>query len=195
MRRAAIALAAGLALSAGCATARSYLALRQVHFDVDRAVNIRLAGLSLDQVRSVADIGALDGARLAAAFARGVVPLEFDLLVLGENPETNRATARLVRMEWTLLLNGTETITGVIDTAYTFRPGQTTVMRVPVSFDLVRFFRTSGRDAIELALGLSGQASRPTEITLRALPTIDTPLGSIQYPGPITVVRRTVGGP
>jgi len=182
-------------LLAACATARSYLALRQVEFRVDRAGEVRLAGINVERVHSFDDLSLADGGRLAIAVTRGEMPLSFDLHILGENPAANPVAARLMRMEWTLLLNGTETISGAIDTVYTFAPGQTTDMAVPIRLDLVRFFRSNARDAFELAKGLAGASSRPTEIALRAVPTVDTPLGGIRYPGAITIVRRSVGGP
>lgn len=183
-----------LALAAGCATTRQFLALRRVNFDIDNVARVLVAGVPVERVRSYSDLGAMDIARLAAAATRGEIPLEFDLLVGGENPAENGTTARLVRMTWTLLLNGTETISGAIDTAYTFTPGARTVMRVPIRLDLVRFFRSSGRDAFELACGLANLGGcRPTEVMVRAVPTVDTPLGPIQYEEPITILRRTTG--
>jgi hypothetical protein len=189
------AAAALVLVLAGCATMRGLLALKQVDFEVDRVATVRLAGVSLDQIRRPSDIGVLDAARLAAAVARHQVPLVFDLHILGRNPADNNTTARLVRMQWTLALNGRETISGTIDTAYSFAPGVATDMRVPISLDLWQFFQSSASDALNIALGLAGLGSRPTEISVRAVPTIDTPLGAIQYPQPITIVRRTVGGP
>ncbi len=189
------AAAALVVVLAGCATMRGLLALRQVDFEVDRVATVRLAGVSLDRIQSPSDVGVLDAARLAAAVARHQVPLVFDLHILGRNPADNRTTARLVRMTWTLALNGRETVSGTIDTSYTFAPGVATDMRVPISLDLWQFFQSSASDALNLALGLAGLGSRPTEVSVRAVPTIDTPLGAIQYPTPITIVRRTVGGP
>ena len=190
-----VASCAALAAIAGCATARQYLALRQVDFHVDRAADVRLAGIALDHVRSFDDLSIQDGARLGGALLSQRLPLAFDLHIIGENPATNRVTARLMRMEWTLLLNGTETISGSLDTVYTFPPGALTDVVVPIRLDVLRFFRVNGRDAFELAKGLAGAGGRPTEITLRAVPTIETPIGSITYPGAITIARRTVGGP
>ncbi len=187
--------AALLLLLAGCATVRGLMALRQVDFEVDRVASLRLAGVALDRVRSPSDVGVLDAARLAAAVARHQVPLVFDLHIIGRNPAENSTTARLVRMTWTLALNGRETVSGTLDTAYTFAPGVATDIRVPISFDLWQFFQSSASDALDLALGLAGLGSRPTEVSVRAVPIIDTPLGAIQYPTPITIVRRTVGGP
>lgn len=193
-RRAIVSCAALFAV-AGCATARQYLALQQVEFRVDRAADVRLANVALDHVRSFDDLSLQDGARLGAALVSQRLPLVFDLHIIGENPATNRVTARLMRMEWTLLLNGTETVSGSLDTVYTFVPGTPTDVVVPIRLDVLRFFRVNGRDAFELAKGLAGAGGRPTEIAVRAVPTVETPIGAITYPGAITIVRRTVGGP
>ena len=187
---AALLVLAGLT---ACATARQYAALRQVAFAIDRVQGIRLAGVSLDGVRRASDVGAFDAARIGAAILRRQLPLEFDIHVAGNNPADNPTTARLLRMQWTLDLNGRETVSGVLDTAYTFAPGVETDVRVPIRLDLAQFFQNSVADAIDLGLGLAGLGTRQTEIVLRATPTIDTPLGLIAYPTPITIVRRTVG--
>lgn len=183
-----------LALTA-CATVRQITALRQVDFAIDRVQGVRLAGVALDRARTFNDLDLRDGARLAAAVSRRAVPLEFVLHLAALNPADNRVTARMVRLTWTLSLNGRETVSGVIDTVYTFPPGVPQDVAVPVQLDLYRFFQSSGRDAFELALGLSGVASRPTEVTVAATPVIETPLGGIRYPTALTIVRRTVGGP
>lgn len=179
---------------AGCVTARQLTALRQVAFSIDRVADIRLAGVRLDGVRRASDISPLDYARISTAVLRNNIPLQFDILVIGENPPSNGTTARLLRMDWTLDLNGREAVSGRLDTAYTFPPGLQTIVRVPIRLDLSQFYRNSAADAIELALGLAGLGTRETEVVLRAVPTIDTPLGGIRYPNPITIVKRTVGG-
>jgi hypothetical protein len=191
---AALALAAALA-APGCATVRQLTALRQVEFSIDRVAGVVLAGVALDHVRSFADLDLRDAGRLAAAVARRQVPLEFALHVRGENPAENPVTARMLRLTWTLALNGRETVSGTIDTTYTFPPGEPQDVAVSVRLDLYEFFQARGRDAFELALGLLGAGARPTEVSLRAVPVIDTPLGAIHYPSAITIVRRTVGGP
>ena len=185
-------LAAGFA---ACATTRGILALRQVDFGIDRVASLRLAGVSLDRIRSASDVSIIDYGRITAAVLRHQIPLEFDLHVLGANPADNNTTARLVRMQWTLFLNQRETVSGQLDTAYTFPPGATTDIRVPVRLDLAQFVQGSAADALDLALGLAGLSSRQTEISVRAVPVIDTPLGPIRYPNAITIIRRTVGGP
>jgi hypothetical protein len=62
-----------------------------------------------------------------------------------------------------------------------------------VSLNLVEFFEGSGRDLLELALAISGQGGAPKEIALEATPIVDTALGPMRYPRPITIVSREVG--
>ncbi len=185
---------ATLALVA-CATLRQVTALRQVDFEIDRVSGVRLASVNLDRVRSLRDLGPLDAARLAAAVARQEIPLAFVVHLAALNPPENPVTARLVRFQWTVDLNGRETVSGVLDTVYTFPPGVAQDVALPVRLDLWRFFETSAADAFNLAAGLAGMDARRTEVVVRAVPTIDTPLGALRYPHAITIVRRTVGGP
>ena len=190
-RGTAIAALAGLA---ACATVRQITALRQVHFDIDRVAGIRLAGVNLDGKRRASDVSPLEAARIGAAVLRGQVPLAFDIHIEGTNPPENGTTARLVRFDWTLDLNGRETVSGTLDTAYTFPPGMTTDVRLPIQMDVAQVFQHSGQDLLDLALGLAGIGTRETEVVVRAVPTIDTPLGGIRYPNAITIVKRTVRG-
>ena len=178
-------------LAAGCATARQYLALSQVGFSFDHIANVRLAGVSLDGVRQPSDISPIAYGRIAAAALRRQIPLEFNIDVNALNPQDNNTTARLTKFQYTLFLNQHETVSGSMDSSYTFTPGVASVVRVPISLDVARFFQSNAADALDLALGLAGLGSRQTDVELRAVPTIETPLGPIQYPSPI-VIRKTV---
>jgi hypothetical protein len=62
-----------------------------------------------------------------------------------------------------------------------------------VRLNLVDFFEGSAQDLLELALSLSGQGGEPKSVALRATPIIDTPLGPMRYPRPITIVNAEAG--
>jgi hypothetical protein len=96
-------------------------------------------------------------------------------------------------MDWTLFLEDRETISGILDQNLVFPPGQTTTFPVTIEVDLVDFFDRNLRDLVELALSVSGQGGEPKNVSLRAIPTIDTPLGEMEYPRPITIVSRDLG--
>jgi hypothetical protein len=192
MRRTWPALAFVVALS-GCATLQQLVALRDVDFDIDRLSDVRLAGVDLSNVRSYRDLGVADVGRLTLAVSRGELPMDFRLHLTATNPADNSADARLVRMDWTLLLQNRETISGVFADETLLRRGQPTDVPIAMSLDLIDFFEGSAQDLVELALSLSGQGGAPKEVTLRATPSVDTSLGPISYPRPITIVSREIG--
>ncbi|GIV62321.1 MAG: hypothetical protein KatS3mg044_1187 [Rhodothermaceae bacterium] len=183
-------LLAGLA---GCQAVREIAALRQVHFTLDRVAGVRLAGIEVERIRSYEDLSAMDVARLTGAMARRELPLDLEVHLLAENPPENTVSARLVRMDWTLLIDETETISGRFDDTVVLPPGEPKPVTFAVSLDLIDFFDRNARDLVELALAISGQGGAPKRVSLRASPIIDTALGPIRYPQPITIVSREVG--
>jgi hypothetical protein len=187
-----LALTAAAALP-GCATLQEIAALRSVNFWLDRITALRLAGVDLSGVKAPSDLSLLDGTRVAAAFAQGQLPLSCTLHLFAENPLSNPVAARLLQMQWTLLLEDKETISGRIDQAYELAAGQRTEIPVGVSLNLLDFFERSGQDLLDLALNLAGAGGEPKRVALRATPTIDTPLGPITYPRPITIDAGSIG--
>jgi hypothetical protein len=190
--RALRATGACLAL-AGCATLQQLAALRDVDFSVEGISDLRLAGVDVSGARSYADLGLADAGRLARAATEGELPMDFRVHLTALNPADNSVDARLVRMEWTLFLQERETVSGVFAEETLLPRGEPTDVPIAVSLDLIDFFEGSARDLLDLALNLAGRGGTPTEVTLRAVPTVDTALGPIRYPQPITIVSREVG--
>jgi len=181
------------ALLVGCATLSRITALKRVDFSLAGVDDGRLAGVDVRRIATYDDLGPADIGRIALAVSRGDVPLEFRLLIRGDNPADNRTAATMVKLQWTLLLDDRETVSGVLDTTVTMPPGESAIIPVPMRVNLREFFGGPAQSLVNLAASVAGLSSRPTRIAVRAVPTIHTPLGDITYPGPITIVRRTVG--
>ena len=191
MRRVLAAVAVVAAL-AGCATLSQVAALRKVTFDLDHVSGATLAGVRLEDKRSYGDLGGTDVARLAAAVVTKHVPLAMTIHVAGTNPASNTVTARLIRMEWTLFIDDVQTVSGRLDREFQFVPGQPTDVPITVEVDLWDFFGHRAEDLFDLALGAAGAGGRTINLKLKATPTIETPIGPITYPSPITIVQRDV---
>jgi hypothetical protein len=177
----------------GCAALQEVAALRQVEFDLDRVGTIELAGVNISRIQNYQDIGMLDTGRLIAAIASGKIPLSFNLFVKAENPANNSVPARLVGLDWTLFLQDKETISGKFNDEIVLQPGQPQDIPVNVNLDLFQFFEGGAQDLVNLALALTGKSGSPQNIRLQAVPTVQTPIGPIRYPKPLTLVSRTVG--
>lgn len=175
-----------LLLAPGCTTLQEIANLRNVDFDLDRVGNGLVAGVDLDRLMQTQRVGIADGARITTAALRGEVPLEFTLFVGADNPDGN-PVAQLIEMDWTLFLDGTETVSGVYNDVTALTPGQRTLLPVNIELDLVRFFGNNAGDLLDLIGDLAGDGSQPTILRLEAQPTIRTSIGPIRYPGTISV--------
>lgn len=188
-RRFTTALLALLLFLPGCATLQGLLALRDVDFSLDGVGEVRLAGVDLSRIQRYEDLTVLDAARVVTALTLGELPLELRLDVRADNPIGN-PEARLLGLDWTLFLQDRETVGGGLPGAVTIPAEGSALVPLAVRLDLLEFFDGNARDLVNLALSLAGQEAPPTEIRLEALPTVETPLGPIRYPRPITI--RTV---
>lgn len=175
----------------GCATLQQLAALRTVTFAIDGIVGGRLAGVDVSNVGTATDLGTLDAARIAASVAGGSLPLEFVVNVSAENPADNSTAAEMIRLEWTLLLDDRETIAGIVDDRVLLPPGEPQLIPVAVRLDLMEFFAGAAPELLGLALRFAGAESDAAEVKLRAVPTVNTPLGIVDYPATITIVSGT----
>jgi len=123
---------------------------------------------------------------------RSLVPLAMTVHVNAENPASNSVTARLVQLDWTLNIEDQPTVSGRLTQEYELPPGQVTDVPVTVELDLWDFFSGRAQDLFNLAQSAAG-LNGPMSISLKATPTIQTPIGPIRYPSPITIVEREVG--
>jgi hypothetical protein len=190
-RIALIALTIGIA---GCASFGQIAALRRVAFSLGTVQDGRISGVPLSRIASYRDLSTLDLGRLALGAARKDMPLDFQLNVRADNPADNRTTASMTRLEWTLFIDDKETIEGTLDSLVSIPAGARVLIPLRMRLNLFDFFEGSAEDLVDLAAGLAGLNADPTRLTLRATPTINTPLGRISYPSPITIATTTVGG-
>jgi len=176
----------------GCTTLREVSNLRKVNFQLDRVADTELGGVRMENLQSYQDLSGSDVLRLGSALSKGEMPLSFNLHVQATNPESNSVNARLTQMDWTLLLQDKETVSGQFDQEVVLPPGEPKPLSFRVELDLVRFFDDNLRGLVNLASAISGEAP-PQTIKLRVRPSVNTAFGPFSYPSAITVVSAEVG--
>ncbi len=193
LRRTATA-AALLALPAlsGCAALGQIAALQNVDFRLDRVTGVELAGVDVTRVRSYSDLSVTDGLLLANAVRQGRLPASVEVGVLAFNPSP-ATDARIIEMSWTLWLDDTETVSGIITDEIVLPREEETAFPVVAQLDLMEFFDGGVRELYDLATSLAGVGENATEVSLTALPVIQTALGPIRYDRPIRIVGTSVG--
>lgn len=176
----------------GCSTVREVSNLRKVQFAIDRVSQPRLVGIDVSQFESYEDLRPTDVLRFGSALADGELPLAFTLHLDATNPESNDANARLTKMDWTLLLEDKETVSGRFQREVVLPPGTPKDIGIDIELDLVRFFDDNLRGLINLASAIA-HSEPPQTVQLRVQPTVRTSFGRFQYPSPITVMSKEVG--
>jgi hypothetical protein len=178
----------------GCTQLREFQALRNVDFALDGVQQANLAGVDLSGIQRSSDVRPTDLLRIGQAASVGSLPLSFDLMVGADNPNSN-TTARLLELDWTLFLQDRETVSGVFNRQVVLPAGQRSVVPISIQLDLVDFFGSNVSELVNIATALAGQDTPgPSTIRLVATPSIQTPIGPIRYPNPITIVSTSVGG-
>jgi hypothetical protein len=193
---AALVIGAGVMASSlsSCATINALAGLSRIQFKLNDVQQVRLAGIDIANKHSVSDFSIMDGVNLLNAFSSGKFPVTFTLNVAAKNPNqpsnnANLSSLQVTDFPWRLLLSGHETISGNIGAPIGVPSGGTTaIMPLQVTIDLKQFFADKGyNDLLNLALALSGQGG-VSQVQLKAQPTMSTPIGSLKYPGELTVV-------
>ena len=138
-------------------------------------------------------LGVVDLARLAAAVAAKQVPLELVAHVSATNPGENTVAAKMVDCAWTLFVEDRQALAGGLAGAVSIDPGRTVDVPLAVKLDLAQLGGGGARDLFDLAMGIAGTGTIRKDLRLELEPTIETPLGPIRYPVPVTV-RRTAAG-
>jgi len=200
MAAAFIALAFGtVLLSQSCATldqmSAALVNLKRLQFRIGEVNDFRLAGIAIGGKTSLGHFSAMEALQLVGAFRAKNLTADFVLNVLAVNPNdgtggSSRTVSTLTSLESRLLIDGKPTVAGNIE-----RPleipgtGQATVIPIRLSLNLFEFFADRRyEDLVGLALALGGANRAPTRVALDAQPSVSTPLGTIAYPGRLTIV-------
>jgi len=186
-----LALLATISLT-GCATLQQVSTLSKVKFSLDRVSDVQLAGIDLTHVDSPDQLNMFQLARATLALSREDLPLDLTVHLKSENPMANKVAATLTKLEWTLILDGRDTVSGLLDDKVELPAGNATDIPVHLSLNMFQFFdEKPALDMLDLALAIAGENGRmPRGVALRIRPTIDTIFGPITYGREILIEPR-----
>jgi len=177
-----------LLIAASCQQLKQMANFTRCQFRMSTVQNTTLAGVNVQQIQRLSDMNLLQAGRITAAYASGNMPLTMTLNVEAQNP--NDATAAMNRMEWILLIEGKEIVTGVLNDRVAIAPdGGTATIPVQISADLRQLMAKNSMDEnINLGLGLAGAGGRPSpKLALKIKPSLMIGNFTVPYPGYITL--------
>ena len=179
-----------------CSIFKQITNISRLKFKLNGISGFTISGINLSAKSSIRDFNVFDSAQLLNSFTKGSLPVSFVLNIEAHNPNDGGGYPRqdldIVDFKWRLIIDDVETLSGNI-----VRPisvpgtGETTIFPITIELDLYKFFRERGFDnVINLALAIGGKNPNLSKIVLKAQPTIQTPLGKIQYPNEIDIIDK-----
>jgi len=168
--------------------------LSKCEFRLDRIDNINLAGIDIQNLKSVEDLNIMHMLALTTAVAQKDLPLSFMLDVQAKNP--NDGTAAMNKMEWILFIDDIEMTTGTVNNRIEI-PSGGGISNIPLQlkFNLMEVLQGKSGDALlNFGFNLAGAGNKPTRILLKVKPTIYIGSSAIEYPGYINVKTEFTSG-
>jgi len=177
-----------LLITVSCQQLKQMANFTKCEFRMNSVQNTTLAGVNVQQIQSLSDLNLLQAGKITAAYASGTMPLTLTVNVDAQNP--NDAAAAMNRMDWILLIEGKEIVTGTLNERVAIAPnGGTATIPVRISADLRKLMaQNSMEENINLGMGLAGAGGKPSpKLSLKIKPSIMIGSFTVPYPGYITL--------
>jgi len=161
--------------------------LTKCEFRLESVQQLNLAGINVQNVKSISDLNMLDAAKIASALSSQQFPLDFTLNIEAKNPNTS--AAGMTHIDWILLIDDIEMTRGMQDKPVTI-PANNGIAIIPMQMhvDLQKALSGKSADAIiNFGMNLAGNGNKPTRFTLKMKPTITVGGFPITYPGYLNV--------
>lgn len=170
-----------------CRQLRELQSFAKCDFRLRDVEKTTLAGMNVQNVRSISDLSFAQAARITTAYANGSLPLDLLLNIEVKNPNANPASMN--SMEWIMLIDDKEIVDGIVNERIAIDPnGGISTLPIRISTDLRKVLSgMSPEQAVNMGLGLAGQNGKPTRITLKVKPSIMVGQTVLKYPGYINV--------
>lgn len=169
-----------------CSQLKQLQNLAKCEFRLNSVENVRLAGVNIQDVKSLNQIGISDVAKLSAAYLGNNLPLDLKLNMDARNP--NPTATALSALDWIFLIDDIEMTRGITNQRFQIPANQTTTIPLLLNFDLKKVLTGKSQNAlVNFALNLAGSGNTPTRLALKAKPTIQIGSVNIPYPSYLTI--------
>ncbi|MDO1446770.1 hypothetical protein Q0590_10935 [Rhodocytophaga aerolata] len=179
--------------SISCRQLKELQTFANCDFRLANLENTTLAGINVQNVRSISDLNLVQAAKITQSYASGSLPL--NLIVNMEVKNPNATTAAMNSVDWIMVIDDKEIVDGTINERVQIAPdGGVTTLPIRISTDLRKVLSgMPAEQAVNMGLGLSGNGGKPTRVTLKIKPSIMVGQTVLKYPGYINV-NQDFGG-
>lgn len=164
--------------------------LLKCDFRLESVNNFTLAGVDIQNKKSLSDVSFLDAAKITNAYISRTLPAGFTLNLEVKNP--NPGVAGINDISWILFIDNTQITQGAVNKRVQVAPnGGTAVIPLDITFDMMKTFTGKTKDALfNLAFNLAGQGKQPSNIMVKAKPSVYIGNRRVDYPGYLNITKE-----
>ena len=164
--------------------------LLRCDFRLESVNNVQLAGVNIQNKKALTDLNFMDAAKITNAYISKSWPLGFTLNLEVKNP--NPGVAGINNIDWILFIDNAQITQGAINKRIQVAPnGGTAIIPLEITFDLMKTFSGQTKEALlNLAFNLAGQGTQPTNIMVKARPSVYIGNQRIEYPGYLNIKKE-----
>jgi LEA14-like dessication related protein len=171
-------LLCGLAIFlSACSTTKKIventLTVTQLQYDYHSISGLTLAGVNIQNVKSISSLNPLDAAGLLTAITTNAsLPLQFTLNLEVKNPSNQAAS--LSDLQYILEIDNIQMTEGMLNQPLQVAGHGSAILPVYMSFDLRTALSGQSAEVVKnLALNFTGSGNAPSTITIRLKPSMD----------------------
>jgi len=177
-----------LAMLSGCAALQQGQAFAKCKFAISKLHQMNLAGMDVDNLKSVNDMNLLQAGKVAATYASGKLPLTATANLNIQNP--NASMAALNKLDWILEIDGTDVLEGTSNERVEIAPNSSAEMPLTVSMDLRKVFKGKKLDYIkEFSSDVLKNREGSERFAVKVKPYFNFLGAQIPYPGYIRLTK------
>ncbi|MEI6574628.1 MAG: hypothetical protein WCO63_00455 [Bacteroidota bacterium] len=155
-------------------------------FRVNSVENITLAGVNVQNTKSLQSVNVGDLAMLTTAAMGSNLPLNFTLKLEGKNP--NALAAGMLRFDWILFIDDIQMTTGSVNQKVNIPANSTSIIPIQIGLNLKKVLSGKSADAMmNFGLNLAGAGNKPTRFKVKLKPTINVGNYPLTFPDYINI--------
>ncbi|MCC9166806.1 hypothetical protein [Pontibacter harenae] len=175
----------------GCKQVQDIKAFTEANYRLEGVENVKLNGVDLDKrLQTEQGLSTSERDSLLTAVTTNRLQMGAILLLRVELPDANQdSKLTLTKLQWLLLIDGKEAMTGTVDETMVLEEGLNTLpIQTPVQ--LTEVDGQPNYEGLNRIINLvSRNANLKQHITFQIKPTVKTPVGNITAPNYITVSK------
>lgn len=171
-----------LVVASGCVAVQQARTFAQCQFAISKLDKLNMAGINVDNIKSIKELGFMQTAKIATQYASGSLPLSVTANLKIKNP--NASAAALNKLDWVLAVDGADILEGTSNKRLEVAPNSSAEMPLTLAMDLRKVFKGKKLDYIKkFSSDILKNRENSKRLSIKVRPYFNILGAQLAYPG------------